>query len=371
MFGFGKNLFLGIDIGTSSIKMVELKLSGNKPFLSNYAWAPLPEVSGKNDLNSSYFNEILPVYLKTMFQDGGFKGKHAYVSLPAFEGLITMIDFPRMVKEEMEQAIRYEAQKYIPTSLEDVVLSWDIIGGDVPVAESAVAPSSNDVPIANNNPPPPPSGKVQVLLVAASKNKVAAYEKVINSVGFELKAIEIESFSLVSSLIGNDPGNFIIIDIGARVGNILLVEKGLIKANRNIDAGGKDMTRMIAKSMSIDESAAEKMKSSGRNFFGDNSNINFPTLENISGEVARMIISYYKNETPKVDSIILSGGTANFPGIVQYFQNSLKTKTIIGNPFGRLEYDKRLEPILAKLGGRFSVSLGLALKGVDEYLNKK
>lgn len=363
LFGFKKNIFIGLDVGTSSIKMVELRLAENKPVLSNYAWLPLPEASGKGDLSSSYFTEALPDYLKIMFQEADFKGKDVYVSIPSFGGLITIIDFPRMAKEEMAQAIKFEAQKYVPTSLDDLVLSWDIVGESEDKKIVLENGSQEDKPNSG--------GKAQVILVAASKKKVIAYEKMASNAGLELKAIEIESFSLVSSLIGNDPGNFIIIDIGSRVGNILLVEKGIIRSNRNIDAGGRDMTRMIAKAMGLDEQAAEKMKVSGRNFFDASANINFPTLESINNEVSRMINLYYKNETSKVNSIILSGGAANFTGLAEHFQNSLKIKTVIGNPFSRLEYDKRLEPILAKIGNRFSVAVGLALRGINESINKK
>lgn len=366
-FNFGKNIFIGIDIGTSSIKMVEVKVSGNKPVLSNYAWMKLPEISGKDDFNSAYFETILPQYLKKMIKAAGFKGKNACVSIPAFGGLIALIDFPQMAEKEMEQAIRFEAHKYIPTSLDEVSFSWDIVG-------KRPKPNSGSMSLENLEPSvgqAPAGEKVQVLLVAASKNKVERYEKIIKNIGLNLKNIEIESFSLVTSLVGNDPGNFIIIDIGSRVCNILLVEKGIIKANRNIDAGGKEMTRIMAKSMGVDEEKAERVKISGKNLFSSESSLNFPSLEAIAGEASRMINSYFKNQPEKIDSIILSGGAASMTGIDEYFSSALKIKTISGNPFSRVSYNPKLEPVIGKISSQFSVSIGLALRGATDYLNKK
>jgi len=377
-FNFGKKIFVGLDIGTSSIKMVELKIVGGKPLLSNYAWMPVYAFLEKYDPSSNYFDLALPEYIRRMVKVAGFKGREVYASVPAFGGLITLIELPEMEDADLEQAIRFEAHKYIPTSLDEVILGWEIIGrkpADNGNGEKK-EPESEQIRDGENSANSSqasevPKGRIQILLVAASKNKVAKHEKAIRGSGLRLKNIEIESFSMVNSLVGNDPGNFIIVDIGSRICNIILVEKGIIKANRNIDAGGKDITKTISKSMGVDEDGAERMKISDKNFFSRESNLTFPALEIISGEVARMTSAFYRDGSSKIDAVILSGGTANFTGIEEYFSNALKIKTIIGNPFSRVGYNKKLETKLAKMGTQFSVCVGLALKGVDEYFKNK
>jgi type IV pilus assembly protein PilM len=245
-----------------------------------------------------------------------------------------------------------------------VVLSWDIIGmGSKKVVDENGEKhvEATDPTIAEN--------KVRVLLVAASRNKVEKYEQLMDKVGLKLKSMEIESFSMVRSLVGNDPGNFIIVDIGSRVCNIILVEKGMIKANRNIDAGGKDITRTIAKSMGMEEMGAERIKISGKNFFSQESSVNLPSLDIISGEISRLISSSNKSgEKVELDGVILSGGTAQLTGISEYFSQTLGAKVIKGNPFSRISYDKKLEPILSRIGSQFSVCVGLALKGAENHL---
>ncbi len=363
-FNFKKNVFLGVDIGTASIKIVEIKIIDEKPVLSNYAWMPLVGDSpGKRDADSEYFFATLPVCLKKIIKKAKFSGNNAYVSLPSFGGLITLIDFPEMADADMDQAIKFEAHKYIPTSLDDVVISWDVV-------ERIAAPKNSEV--ASDQAKCVPGSAVKVLLVAASKSKIIRYESLIKSVGLKLNSINIEAFSAVRSLIGNDPGSFIIVDIGARICNIILVEKGVIRSNRNIDAGGLDMTKTIAKGMLIDNKRAEELKVSGKNFFAPDSPISFFTLELIMGEVERIIRAYYKADgRSSVGEIILSGGTANMTGLTDYFFNKLKIKTVVGNPFARIAYDSRLEKSVAKMRTGFSVAVGSALKGVEEYLKKE
>lgn len=374
-FSFKKNVFVGVDIGTAAIKVVELTVVEGKPILSNYAWMSLDGNNiGKGDENVEYFQVILPQCLKRIIKKAKFSGRDAYVSLPAFGGLITLIDFPEMADNDMEQAIKFEAHKYIPTSLDEVVISWEIVE-----RENRSASLIKEIPVSGNSGDvkETDSGvRVKVLLVAASRKKVLKYENLVKLSGLDLKSIDIETFSVVRSLVGNDMGSFVIVDIGARVCNIILVEKGVIRINRNIDAGGAEMTKTIAKAMGIDTERAEALKVSGKNFFETESAISFFTLELITGEVERMIRAYCKDgERDKIEEIILSGGTSRLTGIEDYFSNKLKIKTTVGNPFARISYDSRLKSTIADIQNNLNIAVGLALKGVDEYLkdnlNKK
>jgi len=363
MFGFGEKKFLGIDIGTSSIKMVELKIEDNRPVLSNYAWMKSGEHAGGKD---GYFENVLPAQLKRMIKEAGFRASKAYLSIPPFGGLITVIDFPEMEEEDLEQAIKFEAHKYIPVPLEDIVLSWEVIKDKTPPVLEARKGEGDEKPVKR------PVVKTQVLLVAAQKNQVSKYERIAKDAGLNLASIELESFPLIRSLIGNDQGNFLIVDIGHRVCNIMLVEKGIIMVNRNIDAGGRDITRAISRSMNIDDARAESLKISGKNFLDIESGMSFPVIDMIIKEVSRVLnLRYGNNSQSSVDGIVLSGGTASFSGIEEYFFKNLNIKTTIGNPFGRVQYDKRLEPAIRSMGSRFAVAMGLALGGANEYFKNK
>jgi type IV pilus assembly protein PilM len=363
MFDFGKKTSLGIDIGSSSIKIVEVKKVGGKPLLSNYAWISIENVLDGNEVFSASSGTFLSNSLKRLLKEGKFKSRDANVSIPAFGGLITLVEFPEIAAEDLEQAIRFEAHKYIPTSLEDVIFSWDVVSRESKTPILSVKTNIEDENKQEKKEP----GKMQVLLVAAPKKKVAKYEQIAKDANLDLNSIEIESFSLVRSLIGNDQGNFIILDIGLRVCNIILVEKGIIKVNRNIDSGGKDITKVIARSMNIDEKKAERMKVAGTNFFNREMSLVFPSLTTITGEVSRVAETYYgKGNLSKVDAMILSGGTAELTGLDEYFSKALNAKIIMGDPFSRLSYDPKMVPVIKKIRTHFSAAIGLALRGIDD-----
>lgn len=368
MFGFEKNRFVGIDVGTSAVKIVEIEEVNKKPVLSNYAWVKVGQSEG--EIKTTSFDTVLPEYLKRMLSESGVRSRDAFVSIPSFGGLITLIEFPSMSDADVNQAIKYEAHKYIPTPLDDIVLSWDVVGrhgGQVVRKKSELNNASVKTNASGENQKEKQGEKIQVLLVAAPKAKVEKYERLIENSGLRLKAIEIESFSLTRALVGNDPGNFVIVDIGSRVCNIILVEKGIIKVNRNIDAGGRDMTRAISRGMNIDEARAEKLKTSGKDFLNQEANISLPVFDLIAGEVKRVLESYYKDKQNfKLDGVILSGGTAMMTGIDQFFSKALQLKVSIGNPFARVEYNNRLEPKINEIKSQLSVCVGLALKGFEE-----
>ena len=127
------------------------------------------------------------------------------------------------------------------------------------------------------------------------------------------------------------------------------------------------MTRVIAKSLGITEERAENMKVSGQDFFSAQSEIRFPTVDVIIGEVSRILSMLSGGgAVAAVDSIILSGGTANLKGLKEFIAERTGLKTVIGDPFSRIDCDKRLEPALDKIKASFSVSVGLALRGVNK-----
>jgi type IV pilus assembly protein PilM len=359
MFWFGENTFLGIDIGNSSIKIVEIKAKNNKPVLSNYIRADL----GYTD-RLRMDEENWQKCIDKMLKESNIKGKNAYVSIPSSGSLIVLFELPEMSREDLDQAVRFEAHKYIPvSSLEDVIISWDIVDSGINYALQNNREQAGEKNNAKKT--------VQIVLVAASKNRVEKCEKVVKKAGLKMKSIEMENFAAVRSLVGNDQGNFVIVDLGAIICNIILVEKGIIKSSRNLDVGGKDVTKIISSSLQVDEQKAERMKLSGENFFNSDLGVSFSFLEVVVGEIRKVLYNYYKTEEiGHLNGIILSVGTAGLEGIENYFSQALKIKTFVGNPLSRIEYDHKLDPILNKDKTKFSVAIGLALRGFEEYQNR-
>ncbi|HPN54751.1 MAG TPA: type IV pilus assembly protein PilM [Candidatus Moranbacteria bacterium] len=363
-----KNNFIGVDFGTSSIKVVELSYKDQKVFLENYGIVDLKFLAG-NDLNKqkevgkSYsYEQNLVEGVRQLFEKMKPKAKTANVSIPAFYGLITIIEMLDMQDEELAKAIQFEAHKYIPSSLDEISMSWEIIERveNPSLSLSQKTDKKNDLK------------KIKVLLVAAPKKDIDRYGKYVATKNIKVGAIELETFSLVRSLVGEDAGNFLIIDIGLQATNIILVEKGIAMVNRSIDAGGNEITLAIADSMNISNQRAEALKKGERDFLNNKeSALVIPVLEFIASEAKRIVGLYIsKNKETRIDGVILSGGTSKMKGLEEYFSRLLETKVVIGNPWHRIMIEDNAKILVGNLGGSFSVALGLALRGIEEYKRK-
>jgi len=352
IFGFGKPHFLGIDFGTASIKAIELSVKDGQPVLINYGQVSLEEVVKKKISSKEFlYNNEVASYLRVLIKKMNPKSHSAYVAMPAFSGLIFLVDFPVMEESELQDAVRFEAHKYIPSALEDVALSWEVV--------NVHSTSSGE--------------RMEVLLTAALNKEVSRFEKYVTDAELTMGFLELETFSLARSIVGNELGLCFVIDIGSRATNMLLIHDGVVKLSRNLDVGGKDVTHVIAESFNITLERAEMMKKSGKDFFAaPESNLLFPPFQTIANEVERMLTAYQiKHLGVKCNRIFLSGGCAHFVGLTKYYSNIFKVPVVIGDPWKKVRYNPLLEQKIQELGTSFSVAIGLALCGTDTILNKK
>lgn len=364
IFKTKKKSFVGIDFGTSCIKVVEISCNDQKNYLENYGVVDLnfleQDEKDKNEKNLKVtYEQKMNDALKKLTEKMLFKkGLATYVSIPGFSGLITIIDLPEMSQDELTKAIQFEAHKYIPSSLEEVAMSWEII-------EEYIDPARATAKSAGK--------RLKILLVAAPKKDIDHFGELVGGTNLEVKAIELETFSITRALVGEDRGTFFIIDIGSRATNIILVEKGVIKVNRNIDAGGNEITAAIAEMMEISKKRAEVFKKGDKDLLNTNgSALIIPVLELIVGESKRIINTYKeKNADAKIDTILLSGGTAQMKGLDEYFSRCFGEKVVLADPWSRINIENpEVKNLTKKFGGTFTVALGLALRGVEECKQK-
>lgn len=352
-FGFGTPHFLGIDFGTASIKAVEFSVKNNQPVLINYGQIYLDQSDTKNpdDQDVSYEKKVID-HLKMLKESMKPKGSSAYMAMPAFTGLVFFVDFPAMEESELKEAVRFEARKYIPSPLEEIALSWKVV-------------DTFDTPDNGQ--------RMEVLLVSALNKEIARYERYAEETGLKIETLELETFSLARAIIGNEPGVFLIIDMGSRATNLVLVDDGIVKISRNLDTGGKDVTHVIEESLGITNERAELLKKSGKNFFtAQGTSPSFLSLQSIANEALRMLASYQtKHPDAKCEKVFLSGGTAHFSGITEYYASLLNLPVAVGDPWRNVQYDPVLKQKIQEFGTSFSVAIGLALAGTDTLLKEK
>lgn len=349
LFGSDQNRCVGVDIGTSGIKIVELKhnLRKKEIELQNYVLIGFRENLPQEEKEKRITKDEVSRLLRTALKEGKIKTRNASFSIPAFSSFISFVTMPRVRKDEIRKTLTAEAQKFIPVSLEEVVLGWEVI--DEPDQKE----------IANIR----DQNKMKVLLLAVPRDIVTRYKEIAEMSGLKLKNLEVEAFPLLRSLTTNYQKTFVILDIGSRVCNILVVSNGSLRGARNIGVGGNDLTEILSRSIDITYDRAEELKRNEGLLSKQVADLLTPAIGNIIDELKR-VVGVYKSKNPnkEIEEIVLSGGTANMKGIAELFYNSLGINTVIGDPWKKLTVDEKVKPIIASKGASFSISIGLALK---------
>ncbi len=334
MFFSKSNSILGIDIGTANVKIAEIS-HGKSPVLETYGTVNMAyKLSDKN--NEEQIAQISDV-LKTLIKKCGVKTNKCIISFPNSSVFTSVIELPQMPEKELGAAVEFEAKKYVPLALSDLDLAWTI---------------------ATQN----PNDKMfKILLTAVPKQITKNYLEVLERTGLVAEAGEIEALALIRSLVGNAPTNCVIIDIGARATGLNILENGLLKLSRNLNIGGETITTKVSESLNISFFRAEQFKKE----FGLNSKTFVPetvkpVLNLIKNEV-KQLLAIYQNKTLKIDKIILVGGGANLPGIIDFFSD-LGITVELGEPLKSVGYDKSLEGVLKRFSLSLSIAIGLALR---------
>lgn len=364
---FGSKSKLGIDIGTSSIKVVELSKEGGRWKLDNYGMYELRSQSGSADSAKTVMDlpdaEIVTA-LQNILKTSGIKSRDAVAAVSSFSTFATVIEMPYVSEEDLAKTIPFEARKYIPVPLDQVVLDWSIIG--VVDGKGGIAP----VPAG-----PTPVGTtvtVEVFLAAVPKDETARYQRIMKAAGINLLALELENSSLVRALLGNDLSPTAILNVGGRSTSIVIVSKGYERLGHNYEIGGYEMTKAIANSLTITPDQAEGLK---RKYGVIDSPENraraaiMPLVDMMVFEANQTIESFERSHNQsgapsvgRIGRVVLIGGMANMPGLAQYIKQRIPRDVLVGNIFARLIYPPELTPLIQTLSNGLAVAVGCAMR---------
>ena len=371
-----KDSYLGIDLGTSSIKMVELANFNGRPRLVTYGFTERSLSSiGNNDILINNIDQTAAVILD-ICKKAKTSARKVITALPNYSVFTSILNLPDMPKKDLASAITWEAKKIIPIPLEEIILDWKIIeetndnqsGGAVkPVA--GISPDRLQV----NNPIGQISSKsrknLKILLTGANKGLIRKYIEIFNKTGLNLLSLETENFALIRSLVGNDKSVVMVVDIGASTSSITIVDKGIPFLSRSIDIGGFSITRAVSNSLNVSMERAEQFKQDLSLDIETADNSLPQTVEKaftpILNEIKYTINLYQEANNKKVEKIILSGGSALLGHLTGYISGALSINTYIGDPWARIIFPVDLKPILDRIGSRFAVSVGLAMRDIE------
>ncbi len=389
-----KKSFLGVDIGTSAIKIVELADQNKQPALVTYGVAEVQTDMIKS--NSAVNQEKTARILAELVRKSRVTTTNCVAALPTFAVFNSIISLPKMSRKDLAAAVRWEAKKFIPLPLEEMILDWEVLSeaGDAQLStnplsrdlgslfrkkkEQAKSPeelkkAQEEEMAAEQKALAKAAGKsskdtIRLLLTAAPKNLVASYIEIFRQANLTLLSLETEAFALSRSLIGNDLTTSMIVDIGSLSTDIVIIEKGVPILNRGIDIGGYTITKSIMNSLNVTFERAEQFKIDFGVMVGDPSK-GIPqtisaSLDPIMNEIKYVSELYQNQGTLKVEKIILSGGSAFLPHLTEYIYNNVKIQTIIGNPWDRVIYPLDLKPVLDSMAPHMASAIGLAMKDI-------
>lgn len=361
-----KNQLVGLDIGSHSIKLVEIDDSKKGMILKNFGIVHLP----KDTIVEGSIKEIevAATAIKNLFKNLNVKNKNVATSISGFSVIVKKISITKRDEATLDSSIQEEAEQYIPFDISDVNLDYevlnssdDVVGEDFDEDENA---SGQD------------SDLMDVMLVAAKKDIIEEYESLIHLAGLNPVVMDVDAFALqnafeVSS--SDASGCYAIINIGAEELGINAIKNGISMFTRDSSYGGAQITDTIASQFDFSYEDAEKIKLGGSELEDKDK----PALE----EIFTTMVSGWVQETSraldflsttypdeKIEKIFVSGGACKIPDFIKYLEMETGIPVEELNPFGGLQINEKIfDPkYLSNIAPQAGVAVGLALRSVGD-----
>jgi len=337
---------IGLDIGSASIKLVEIQKDNSTAQLITYGITEQSRDIIKSDPLKAK-DDIIKI-IKDLLNQARVTTDRVTSVLPGFSVFCSIVQIPPMSNKEITSAIQWEAKKLVPIPSEEMILDWKII----------------DQPDIKND---GEKKKISIILTATSKNIVNHYVDIINKSELELVALETPSFALQRSLAPNNPESLLILNIGAVYTNIDIINKGIPVVNKTIDIGGATITKNIVSTFNINKARAEQFKldfglmDKGSQTTQVKSSVEF-IINSLISEIKQVMNIYQRRHNEPLKKVIISGGSSLLLGLPDYLEQNLNLKVQVGNPWQNISYPQDLEASLEKIGPRMAIAIGLALR---------
>ncbi|MEN9560854.1 MAG: hypothetical protein RIQ56_127 [Candidatus Parcubacteria bacterium] len=361
--GQGETSVIGLDIGASSAKIVQLRASRGIAVLETYGEIALGPYAGQPIGKAVKLTaEKTAEALKDLMREANVTARSGGLSIPFASSLVTVLELPPADEESLKRIVPIEARKYIPIPVSEVSLDWFVIPKDEG-SQSAFAELSGKTSVQKNT--------QEVLLVAIHNNVLQESQTMSAEAGLTINFYEIEIFSAIRSALGHGIAPIMVVDLGASTTKVYVVERGVVRMTHLVTTGGQQISEVLGRTMNWEFEKAERVKrerglvDTTAFSVDENERIKsslLSTLSRVFSEVNRVILSYGQRYNKNVARVVLTGGGASLPGLQDAARASLSTEVEIANPFGHTEAPAFLEGVLRQIGPGFSVSVGLALR---------
>ena len=336
---------VGLDIGSKTIKVIELNRDGKGWALRSAGAVGYSGPPVDANLNDEKAVADLANVIKKLVRDARINSHDVAISLPETQVFTRLMQFPLLNDAEIASAVKWEAEEYIPIPLKDAIVEHQVVDRQ----ESASPP------------------QVLVLLVAVLRSLVENYMEVVSRAGLNVVGVETELMSMARSL-SPEGKTALLVDFGARSTDIAIIKNGQLYFSRSIPTAGEAFSRAVAQSLGVSLQQAEEYKRtygmSENQLEGKVGQALAPIFKVVAGEIKKAIHYYQlniKGETPTV--VLISGGTAGMPGTAPMLTNLLGIEVVIGTPFSKIKVDPDAARGLANYAPLYSVAAGLAMRG--------
>ena len=341
---------LGIDIGTSSIKVVQLRREHGRVVLETYGAIALGPYAGVEiGRATSLPAEKVSEALKDVIREANVTTSDASVSIPYASSLISLVKLQASLESQLATVMPIEARKYIPVPINEVLLDWFVVTGG---KEARAA-----------------DGKIEVLLVAIHNDTITKFRAMAAEAKLNVAFFEIEVFSAVRASLDHGLAPVAVVDMGAATTKFYVVERGLIRESHIINHGAQDLTLAASRGLGITVAQAEERKRKYGVVAVPENTIKQSlelSLGPLVSEIARTASTWEQSHNQSLGALVLTGGGATLKGLKEFMQDKVQNELRLADPFAKTQAPAFLEAILKEAGPEFSVAVGLALRRLQD-----
>lgn len=360
---------LGVDLGPSGVKIVELQPEKGRMRLSTYGYSEFAVQTAEPFAFLENPDKAVAA-IKQIIKDSGMRATRAIAALPSgsvFQTIVT-IPIPKDDKEDLKRLIETQAAKLLPMPLSEMILDSNVLDKELlPKGEGKEKREKEKEKEGEEIQTNEKQKHIRVLITGAPKVLVEKYVDLFRKAKIELVSLETEVFALIRSLVGKDKSRIMLVDMGLAQTHITVIDKAIPYLTRNMNIGGAAVTNALATSTGVGFADAERMK---RDLGLQGATQEPPkvikdALQSVVHEL-RYALELYTQQTfhdnSTVEKIILTGGSAHLPGLDPYLTAQLNVNVYVGDPWARIAAPPALRPVLEEVGPRFAVALGLAMR---------
>lgn len=337
---------VGIDIGQNTVKIASLSGNNSQITLEALGESRSPKNEAGKEIDREKFLSEAGRIIKNLLNDLKIKNKQVVASLPEDEVISRLVRLPPLKESEIMDALRFEAETFVPFPLEEVSIDYQIIEKD-------------------------DAGRLNVFVIAAKNELIESYLRLFKSIGLELLALESPAIALRRVLKLGMPmvERVVVVDMGEKYSDVFSVNKENVYFARSLSVGGESITRAISLNLNLDMPSAEEYKKAygmkEAELEGKIRQAILPVFNDISEEIRKTLTLFAEDVGKPAELLVLTGGGANLPGMAEELTKMLGIEVQVLQPFANVStagnqfgYNLNVD------GCRFALAAGLALRGL-------